>query len=258
VDELSHWEGKSRQEWQALWQVPRLHILANTGSTNDDVRSLIESGAPDGSVVIAERQTAGRGQHGRTWHGVFGKSLHLSTAFRPSAGDFADLPAAPVRVGLAVARELSALTALPFQLKWPNDLILRGRKTGGILCEGIIGRKPLVVIGIGINVGHSRDDLPRDLQDKATSLAIEGAQFTRADVAGAVINALRGIQSRIAEPLNGSEIVSFNELDALQHQRVFVDDAGPGIAAGIARSGALLFELNGTITEVRTGTVRVG
>lgn len=257
MDELADWDSRSVQEWQALWELPRLHILANTGSTNDDVRTLIEQGAPDGTVVIAERQTAGRGQHGRRWHGVFGKSLHLSTAFRPDARDFFALPAAPVRVGVAVALELAALTGLPIRVKWPNDLLIRDRKTGGILCEGVIGPKPFVVIGIGINVAHSPADLPDELRASATSLAIEGApQFTRADVAGALITALRRISPRIAEPLSRSELQSFAELDVLRDCWVEADGK-EGKACGVALSGALMLENSGRVNEIRTGPVRI-
>jgi BirA family transcriptional regulator, biotin operon repressor / biotin---[acetyl-CoA-carboxylase] ligase len=80
---LTQWEGKTVKEWQRLWRVPVLHILAFTGSTNDDVRLLAEAGSPELTVVIAEEQTAGRGRRGRQWHGAAEKSLHLSALLRP-------------------------------------------------------------------------------------------------------------------------------------------------------------------------------
>jgi BirA family transcriptional regulator, biotin operon repressor / biotin---[acetyl-CoA-carboxylase] ligase len=258
LDELSAWEGRAVHEWQAQWRLPRLHILANTGSTNDDARMLLEAGAPDGTVVIAERQTAGRGQHGRVWHGVFGKSLHLSTALHHAHPPNAALTAAPIRVGIAVARELSRLTALPVAIKWPNDLVIRGRKTGGILCEGVLGARPFIVIGIGINITHAREDLPGELQTTATSLALEGAApLTRAQVAGAVLAALQGVRDRIAEPLNTAERHSFDQIDILRGHTVEVDGRVLGTACGIAASGALQIDDGRSASDIRSGPVRI-
>jgi BirA family biotin operon repressor/biotin-[acetyl-CoA-carboxylase] ligase len=258
LDELSAWEGRAVHEWQALWRVPRLHILANTGSTNDDARLLLEGGAPSGTVVIAERQTAGRGQQGRVWHGVFGKSLHLSTAVHHACPPNATLTAAPIRVGIAVARQLTELTRLPVRIKWPNDLVISGRKTGGILCEGVLGARPFMVIGIGINIMHTMDDLPPALRSTATSLALEGvAPLTRADVAGAVLTALNEVHARIAEPLDAEEIRSFGQLDVLRGHAIEIDGRVLGKACGIAASGALQIDDGNSSTEIRSGPVRI-
>jgi BirA family transcriptional regulator, biotin operon repressor / biotin---[acetyl-CoA-carboxylase] ligase len=161
--ELSVWHGQDVQTLRSQWAVPELHVLAETGSTNDDARALAESGCPSGSIVIAQRQTAGRGRRGRQWFGTAGQSLHFSIVVRAPAGGFRCLSAAPVRVGLLVLRALAECTGLEPRLKWPNDLLLNGQKTGGILCESVLGGQPFLVVGIGINVGQSRPDFPDEL-----------------------------------------------------------------------------------------------
>src|SRR5688572_27938994 len=135
--EADRWEGQSIDHWRSLWQIPELHILEITASTNDDVRLLSAAGSPTGPVVIAERQSAGRGQKGRAWFGTAGRSLHFSMLLRADAG-FECLSAAPVRVGLLAACALAEAVKLRITLKWPNDLQFEGRKIGGILCESVV------------------------------------------------------------------------------------------------------------------------
>ncbi|HSL72728.1 MAG TPA: biotin--[acetyl-CoA-carboxylase] ligase [Longimicrobiales bacterium] len=241
-------------EWRDLWLIPDLRILAITGSTNDVLRELAEHGAAEFTAVIAEEQTAGRGQHGRAWHGTPLKSLHLSVLLRPH--DLSCLTATPIRVGMATAFALRTVTGLQVGLKWPNDLQVNGRKLGGILCESVSGAAPYIIVGIGVNVLQAADDFPRDLGASATSIRAEGSPADRAAVAGAIISALRAAAARIASPFDEEEASQFGQLDVLRGQPIQHDGKPAGTAAGLSASGALRVFQNGAVHEIRSGTVR--
>ncbi len=146
---------------------------ASLGSTNDRALAWLLAGAPHGAVVTADEQRAGRGRRTRRWFSPAGESLYASLVLRPGA------PPHPARfgaLGLAVAvglREGLPELRAPVELKWPNDLLVEGRKLGGILCEARwVGEEPQVVVGFGINV-HTRS-FPAALEGHATSLALAG------------------------------------------------------------------------------------
>src|SRR5690606_609005 len=152
---LHHWESRSTEEWRARWRVPAFIALRETGSTNDIARRMAEQGAPAGLLVMTEHQTAGRGRMSRSWSDAVGKSLLLSFILRPQAGawrsDVRPQPGstagaappsatpgtAPLRVGLAIASALRSCAGVDALIKWPNDVIIGGRKVAGILCEAV-------------------------------------------------------------------------------------------------------------------------
>lgn len=136
----------------------RMIVYAETDSTNN--RALAASG--DGIVIVAESQTAGRGRHGRQWHSAPGLGLWFSV------GIDGDMPGLMFAAALAVRDALADVAAL--RIKWPNDLILNGKKVCGILVEHRHGRTAL---GIGVNLLHRPGDFPPSLRDQATSIAIE-------------------------------------------------------------------------------------
>jgi len=150
--------------------------LPTTGSTNDVARNLAEKGAPEGTIVIAESQTKGRGRLDRTWHSPPGAGLYFSIILRPSL-DPGDLPKITLVAGIAVAESIEENTGLRPLIKWPNDLLLEGKKVAGILTElyGDI-TSPYVILGIGINIHTRREEFPPELQEIATSLAMAGGQ----------------------------------------------------------------------------------
>ncbi|MBM3296451.1 MAG: biotin--[acetyl-CoA-carboxylase] ligase [Candidatus Aminicenantes bacterium] len=141
-------------------------------STNDLARSLAANGEPEGLVVIAQEQTAGRGTRGRTWHSPRGKGLYLSVVFRPPAEAVSLLPLA---AGLAAREAVSLACGLEAGLKWPNDLVVPGkadRKLGGILCESQWTGDKLesAVVGVGLNLRHAPEDFTFNLRSRAASL----------------------------------------------------------------------------------------
>lgn len=161
-----------------------IHFYKTCSSTNDVAKKLAQEGAPEGTVVIAEAQTAGKGTKGRSWHSPRGKGLYASVILRPLESNISLLP---LEAGVAVAEAIREATGLAVRLKWPNDIVWRGRKLGGILCEsGFLGSElNYVVLGIGLNIGQKRSDFPADLRASATSLQlatkkkISGAELTQ-------------------------------------------------------------------------------
>jgi BirA family biotin operon repressor/biotin-[acetyl-CoA-carboxylase] ligase len=255
------WEEFSAAGLAERWGLPAVHLFDTVGSTNDAARELAEAGAPAGTLVLAEEQTAGRGRGGKAWTSPPGLGVWMSMVLRP-----ATLPEPgllPILVGLAAADALDPF-ARPggVAIKWPNDLHLGGRKLGGILCEGRweAGSPSFVVAGIGINVLHQPADFPGEIRPIATSLRI-GAGWAppRADVAGAVASALA---RRLAHPpaeLGGALLESMRARDALLGRRVRVTGGEEldGRAMGVTPAGALLVRsTSGALRTVRSGTVR--
>lgn len=142
--------------------------LAVCDSTNTELLRRAEAGAPSGSVVVADQQRAGRGRRGRTWHASPGDSLTFSLLWRfpPESSAPAALSLA---VGVALARAMEELGASEVRLKWPNDLLLAGRKLGGVLIELQPGAVRSAIIGVGINL-KLPPDLPPDVASAATAL----------------------------------------------------------------------------------------
>jgi BirA family biotin operon repressor/biotin-[acetyl-CoA-carboxylase] ligase len=140
--------------------------------------------APEGAVVAAGEQTAGRGRLGRSWQAAPGTSLLFSVNLRPAV-ETARLPELSVVAGLATAEAVRRVTGLVPEIKLPNDLLLEGRKLAGILAEA---REDRVVLGIGVNVNVERADLPTDAELEATSLLVEfGTTVDRGELLAAIL-----------------------------------------------------------------------
>ena len=147
----------------------KFHYTAVTGSTNTDALAAARDGAPHGSVFFADEQTAGRGRGDHDWHSAAGQGLYVSVILRPAIG-VEHMPLIPLAAGLAGAQAIGITAGLEVDLRWPNDLLIGDRKTGGILVESKTeaGAPSFAVIGIGINV-HQRS-FDSNLSTPATSL----------------------------------------------------------------------------------------
>ncbi len=164
------------------------------GSTNDLLKELATQGAPEGTLVIADEQTAGRGRLGRKWLAPPGTSLLMSLLFRPHLASNQAQQLTMI-CSLAIADAIERLTDLSVDLKWPNDIFIRGKKVGGILTEsGAIGELlDYIVVGIGLNVNVDFSTLP-ELRNMATSLYRElGREVSRLELLWAI---LEGIEAR--------------------------------------------------------------
>jgi BirA family biotin operon repressor/biotin-[acetyl-CoA-carboxylase] ligase len=217
--------------------------LDTVGSTNDRARDLALAGAPHGTVVAAERQTAGRGRQGRSWSAPPGRSLTLSALVRVEPAAFEPLPLA---VAVAVCEACEAVAPVTCRIKWPNDVWIDRRKVAGVLIEA----RPLdgwAVIGIGLNVNTTDDELPTELRDSATSLRMAGGDPIDRDAAlDALLARLAAWIEHLDEP--AATAAAFRERDALQGERIAWtagDTRHVGEAAGIDDAGALVVFTDG-------------
>jgi BirA family biotin operon repressor/biotin-[acetyl-CoA-carboxylase] ligase len=211
---------------------PHLHLRL-TESTNDRARALAEAGAPDGTVVTAAEQSAGRGRRGRTWSARAGAALLYSAIIRPLGPEHALLPLA---VPVAVCEAIESLAPVGCRIKWPNDVWIDERKVAGILLEA---RPPdWAVAGIGVNVAGEPEPTA-DLRWPATSIG-DGVALDAVRVA---VSAALGEWAAAARERT---LAAFRERDALAGRQVAWDGAGvepgAGVAAGIDDDGNLLVE----------------
>ena len=218
---------------------PRLH-LRETTSTNDRARALALAGAPHGTLVTAGAQTAGRGRQGRTWTAPPGSSLLLSLVVRELD------PLLSLRAGLAVA-DLAGPAA---KVKWPNDVLLDGRKVAGILVEGR-PQEGWAVIGIGVNAALDVDQLPPELRDQAGTLGRRPEEL-----GAALAELLRAHERRLAEPA-GTCLAALRERDALLGRKL-TWAGGSGTGAGIDEHGGLRVRRDdGGETVLDAGEIRL-
>jgi len=239
-----------------LWS--RLDVVAETGSTNADVVAAAAAGAPEGLVRIAEHQVAGRGRLDRTWSAPERSALTFSVLLRPPAATRASWGWLPLIAGLAVAGPLGRLGEVDARLKWPNDVLLGGRKVAGLLAE-VTG--DAVVIGIGINVSVRADELP---VPTATSLQLaEASVVDRDPVLRAVLRDLaRRYGAWLAAPGDpeGSGLLDdYRALSATIGQDVEVQLPGGvtrrGRAVDVDASGRLLVAGDDGVDALAAGDV---
>lgn len=225
-------------------------------STADVARDLAESGAPEGTVVIAERQTAGRGRLGRTWLTTPGTSIALSVVLYPPLPP-AQVPLLSLAAGLAAAAAVKTTTGAEAGLKWPNDIYLEGKKVGGVLLEmaAELDRVKWVTAGIGLNV--SSDFSGTELKGSATSLAAGlGREVSRLDTAAALLNEFDRLYGLALEGELAPISEGFRSLDMLYGHDVEVRDGSrlvSGEASGIDDSGHLLVRSSGAIIAIAGG-----
>ena len=175
-----------------------VQVFQQTSSTNDIVEKLARDGVSEGIVVFAETQTKGRGRLGRKWVSPAGQGLWFSVLLRPSLppGSVTQLT---IAAATAVARAIHKQTALTPQIKWPNDILLSGKKAVGILTElnAEIDSVRYAILGIGVDVNVT--DFPPELAEIATSLAAAaGRRFVRAEIAAAILSELDADYARVA------------------------------------------------------------
>ena len=164
-----------RQQLESRWLARELHALDEADSTNRVATELALAGAAHGTTVLADAQTAGRGRHGRSFFSPAGRNLYTSVVLRPASGRIA--PTTVLAASIAVAQTAAHWLDDPTRvaIKWPNDVQLDGRKTSGILMEGLAAggssSGACAVLGIGVNLNVGRDELPEEFRAQATSVA---------------------------------------------------------------------------------------
>lgn len=222
----------------------RLEIIACTASTNTDLLDAAQEGSIDGVARTAEVQTDGRGRRGRSWVSPFGRNIALSIGVEVDQPPAA-LGAASLGVGLAVAVYLSALGVANVQLKWPNDVLIDGRKVGGILIELANATQPAVlVVGVGVNVNAAPGlDVTGDY--RATRLSEHMDSPLRNRLVANLLNEIVGTVKEFETRGFGSMKKEWQKRDALLGQEVVLQGVTPplrGIGAGIDDEGAYLIQ----------------
>jgi BirA family biotin operon repressor/biotin-[acetyl-CoA-carboxylase] ligase len=241
-----------------------LHWLESTASTNDVAARLAESGAEDGTTVVADAQTAGRGRHGRVWFSPAGAGLYASTVVRPGSGmSSAGNPASLLTIasGVAIAEAVRAVTGLPAAIKWPNDVLIGGRKLAGILAEAAVqgGALQFVVVGFGVNLQTAA--YPPELASRVTSIEAETSR--PADRALVFAEILAAMGDRYADLRAGrfdAILGAWRGLAAMLPGAHIEWDSPAGIVRGraqdIDRDGALLVRVGTKVERVVAGEVR--
>ena len=155
-----------------------LRVEARTASTNDIAKRLARDGAPDGTLVLADEQHRGRGRQGRSFSSPVGVGIYMSLLLRPRV-PVSRLPQLTLVAGVAVAEAIEEVGSVPVDLKWPNDIMIRRKKAGGILTESVLqpDQSPVAVVGIGINVNTTLEQFPTALRERVTSLALAAGRF---------------------------------------------------------------------------------
>lgn len=240
-----------------------IHYFSTIGSTNDEAKRLAASGAPHGTVVIADHQTGGRGRMGRSFHSPVGKGIYLSVILRPNCRPTA-LMHLTCAVGCAMCDAIEETAHFRPEIKWINDLVHERKKLGGILVEMSLnasGRVAYAVVGIGINCRHTPEDFPPELRDIAGSLAmVTGSQFDRTVLAASMIRHLHRMDRRLLTEKEaileqyrtdcctiGRE-VSVHRFDEIRH----------GTAVDVDNEGALLVRFpDGQVEAVSAGEVSI-
>jgi BirA family biotin operon repressor/biotin-[acetyl-CoA-carboxylase] ligase len=236
------------------------HVLwyAEVGSTNDVAAALAERGEPEGTVVVADAQSAGRGRHGRAWASPAGAGLYMSLVMRPAAHAVSLLT---IAAGVALADGIEAATGLHPQLKWPNDVYIGGRKLAGILAEA--GTSPArgqhVVLGCGINLMPAA--YPPDVAARATSIESElGRPIDRGLLLVECLAALHRCYRELQSQTGAAVIARWRERAASTFgRRVEWDIAGVtrhGVADDIDETGALIVRDGTARARVISGEVR--
>jgi len=230
-------------------------------STNDVARELAQASAPEGLVVVAREQTAGRGRQGRAWASPRGEGLYLSILLRPHTPP-ADAALITLAAAIAVVETLADDYQIAADIKWPNDVHVRGRKLCGILVESAIesGLLQYAIMGIGVNI--AQHEFPKDLQAIATSLFIESGKALTPDefLKPLLVRLECWYRKALAQP---AEIIAQWEARSSYARDCAVrveasDGVIEGITRGLAQSGALILELtNGERREIVSGEVKL-
>ena len=236
-------DGATAAELKDALELPRVELLESVTSTMDVAHRLAADGAPAGTVVIANEQTAGRGRGGKTWQSSHDAGLWLTLIERPA--DTSGLDVLSIRVGIAAAEALDRFAAEPIRLKWPNDLYLDRGKLAGILVEARWREQSVewIAIGMGINVRP-----PENVENAA---GLEPGT-TRVDVLGELIPAVRSAAGA-SGPLDAAELEEFNARDLARGKSC--TEPALGRVAGISATGELLGALADTVAPFRSGSL---
>jgi BirA family transcriptional regulator, biotin operon repressor / biotin---[acetyl-CoA-carboxylase] ligase len=254
ADELLHYLGGLRLGHP-------IYLFHTIGSTNDEAKRLADSGAPEGLLVVAEEQTAGRGRTGRTWITPLGQALAISLILRPANLPLEQATRLTMLAGVAVCQAVEQACALHPQLKWPNDVLLSGKKVAGLLLETALQGDQLdyAVLGLGLNVNFAPPAGTVDFP--ATSLQAEaGTEFDRMPLLRAILEQLEALYPLVSAP-NQALYQAYSARLAMVGEPIVVRTAEgdqAGRLEGVTPDGALLLkQADGQTLKLLAGDVRL-
>ncbi|MCD7825991.1 MAG: biotin--[acetyl-CoA-carboxylase] ligase [Clostridiaceae bacterium] len=246
----------------------KVQCFEEIDSTNTRMKQLAELGEEQGSLLVSERQTAGRGRRGRTWRSEAESGIYMTLLLRPELPP-AKVPAITLLAALALTKAIQEVCGVEAQIKWPNDVVIAKKKICGILTEMSSEENYVHYVAVGIGINVNTESFPEELCDRATSIRIQtGKKTNRNELAAAVIKHLCADYERFEMEQDFSVFVpEYNRVLANCDQQVkvyygTVDDAKEenidiGIARGIDRDGALLVELDTGVKKIVSGEVSV-
>ena len=242
----------------------KITCLTETGSTNADAFRMAQEGAVEGSVVLAETQNSGKGRLGRVWASPKGVNVYASVILRPKVKPY-EAAQLTFLSAVAVARAVESLTTLKPEIKWPNDVLLSGKKIAGLLNEmnSETDGVNFVILGIGVNLNMAIDQFPEDLRHPATSLMIElGRPVSRNDFVAALLRELDCLYYDFKQHGFAPVREEWQRRCNAKGRHVQVSDSGTvtltGEFAGIDTDGAMLVRRDdGELERVISGDVRV-
>ncbi len=231
-------------------------------STNSEAKRLAERSCPEWTVVIADAQRSGRGRHGRSWLSPEGVNIYMSIILRPSARTF-HYNLIGLAAGLSVleaVRETLKGTKKELYCKWPNDVLFNSKKISGVLSEaGFKGSRPdYIVVGVGVNVNMTREQIPLELRGAATSLAIEtGERYNRGLLIKEILGNFRGYYSMletdstlIVKRWSENSLTISSRVRAYTHEGVI-----EGVAEAIDERGFLVIHTDGGMRKVSSADI---
>jgi BirA family biotin operon repressor/biotin-[acetyl-CoA-carboxylase] ligase len=242
-------------------KISKVHTFDCIHSTNDEANRLALEGAPEGEVVIADSQTAGRGRFDRHWESPAGKSIYLSLILRPDISPVQSTQLTLV-AAVAIAETLANFSKVKPFIKWPNDVLINEKKVCGILTEMSVDREKInfVVVGIGINVNTDHEDFSEEIKDTATSLAmVNGSECDRNEITQAFFRKFEEWYRKYLSQGFSPVRKRYSELSCLHGKRievVFEEERQKGVCEGIDETGALLIKTdNGNVKRILAGDV---
>ena len=239
----------------------KLHYLPEIDSTNDHARKLAEQGGTEGEVVIAEIQTRGKGRLGRSWVSPANRNLYLSVILRPKLSPL-HAPQITLMSAVALAETIGSFITFPPDIKWPNDILVGGKKVAGILTESscVADRLLSVILGIGVNVNFPPEDMLESIRQTATSLmTVGGRPVDRTALALQLLRTLERCYGDLEREGFAPMADRWTGFFRLQGKRVKIEMMGQAVqgkAIGIDKDGALLLEdERGTQQRIIAGDV---
>lgn len=240
---MTSWEGLNEIDLARMLDLPRVVAVQSTPSTMDLAHRSGERGITRGLLVVADAQEAGRGRMGRSWSSPPGSGVWCTMIEQPRDREALDVLS--IRVGLLLAESLSELATADARVKWPNDVLLDGKKLAGILTEASWGGETLayVAVGVGVNVRP-----PADVPDAAGLPGVD-----RIAVLSRVVRAIRAAAAA-RDHLTGEELARYRARDILLGRRI--RRPADGVVRGISSNGALLVESpEGRVSSHRSGSI---